>query len=250
MSELTLLDTAQYADPYQYVNTLEYLNTNRYTSAMDPTPSRLDRRGTKERTRQRLLDAAASVFARRGIEAASLDEVAEAAGYTKGAIYSNFASKTDLVLALLERRVGQQAAAAEAALAGMTLEQGLRALDDQAARAGGIDRDWIVLVIEFWLRAMRDERARAAMAERYERARTLTASLLARKYQEAGEEPPLPPRELAIVIEALGIGVALQSLLDPDTISIGLQAKASGLLLSAGRSPGGAEPERNPGTGG
>ncbi len=204
---------------------------------MEPTTPRLDRRATKERTRERLLDAAAAVFARRGIEAASLDEVAEAAGYTKGAIYSNFASKTDLVLALLERRIGQQAEAADAALEGMSLEQGLQALDEQAARSGGIDRDWIVLVVEFWLRAMRDEQARSAMAAQYERARTLTASMLARKYAEAGEAPPLPPRELAIVIESLGIGVTLQALLDPETISVGLQAKAVSLLLGAGRAP-------------
>ncbi|HEY5629092.1 MAG TPA: TetR/AcrR family transcriptional regulator [Candidatus Limnocylindrales bacterium] len=214
---------------------------------MEPTPTRLDRRSTKERTRERLLDAAASVFARRGIEAASLDEVADAAGYTNGAIYSNFASKTDLVLALLERRIGQQAEAAEATLAGMTLEQGLQALDDQAARSGPIDRDWIVLVMEFWLQAMRDDRARAAMAQRYEVARTLTASLLERKYQEAGEEPPLPPRELAIVIEALALGVTLQSLLDPETISVGLQAKTLGLLLGGGRASGGASRQGNPG---
>ena len=130
------------------------------------TTGRLDRRAMKERTRQRLLDAAAAVFAERGIEAASLDEVAEAAGYTKGAIYSNFASKIDLVVALMRRRIAAQAAAAEAALDGMTLEQGLRALDQEIHNAG-VDRDWIVLAIEFWLQAMRDERARAAMAEQY-----------------------------------------------------------------------------------
>ena len=71
----------------------------------DAASTRLDRRAMKERTRERLLDAAAVVFARRGIEAASLDEVAEAAGYTKGAIYSNFSSKTDLIAALMDRRI-------------------------------------------------------------------------------------------------------------------------------------------------
>ena len=194
----------------------------------------------KERTRERLLDAAAAVFAKRGIEAASLDEVAEAAGYTKGAIYSNFASKTDLIVALIERRIAAQAEAAEAALDGMTLEEGLRALDQEAHREG-VDREWIVLAMEFWLQAMRDERARAAMAERYELARGLSAGMLARKYAEAGEEPPLPPRELAIVIEALGVGVAVQSLLDPARVSMGLQAKAVGLLLAAGRRASPAE---------
>ena len=85
---------------------------------------RLDRRAMKERTRERLLDAAAVVFARKGIEAASLDEVAEAAGYTKGAIYSNFASKTDLIAALMDRRIARQAAAAEVGLRGRDVGTG------------------------------------------------------------------------------------------------------------------------------
>ena len=71
---------------------------------------RLSRQERKSQTRERLLDAAAQVFARRGFESASLDEVAAAAGYTKGAVYSNFASKTDLVIALIVRRIEVQTA--------------------------------------------------------------------------------------------------------------------------------------------
>jgi len=192
----------------------------------------------KERTRQRLLDAAASVFVRRGIEAASLDEIAEVAGYTKGAIYSNFASKTELITALMERRILEQTAAAEEALDGASLEQGLRVLDDRVASSGGADRDWLVLAVEFWLQAMRDERARVAMAAQYERARTLTAGMLDAKYREAGAEPPLPARDLSIIFESLGIGVAMQSLLDPATVPMGLQAKAIAILLARTSEPG------------
>src|SRR5512141_975059 len=113
-----------------------------YIGAMtDAAPTRrLDRQAMKERTRERLLDAAAVVFARRGIEAASLDEVAEAAGYTKGAIYSNFSSKTELIAALMDRRITQQLAASEVDLEGVTLEQGLRALDVSARAAAEADR--------------------------------------------------------------------------------------------------------------
>jgi AcrR family transcriptional regulator len=202
-------------------------------------PGRLDRRAMKERTRQRLLDAAEMVFARRGIEAASLDEVAEAAGYTKGAIYSNFASKTDLIAALMDRRITRQAAAAELDLDGVTLEQGLRLLDERSRSEGEADREWIILATEFFLHAMRDARARAVMAEQYERARTLVAEMIAGKYAEAGADPPLPPRDLAIVMEALGIGVTIQSLLDPEAVSMGLTAKAVQVILSSRRSDGG-----------
>ena len=200
---------------------------------------RLDRRAMKELTRARLLDAAADVFARRGFEAASLDEVAEAAGYTKGAIYSNFASKTELIGALMARRIDQQAADAEVELEGVTLEQGLRALDERSRTREDADRVWAILAVEFWLQAMRDERARTAMAAQYERARTLTAAMIAGKYADAGHQPPLPPRDLAILIEALGIGVTLQSLLAPDIVSMGLQAKGVEILLGAGRPAGG-----------
>lgn len=195
----------------------------------------------KELTRARLLDAAADVFARRGFEAASLDEVAEAAGYTKGAIYSNFASKTELIGALMARRIDQQAADAEVELEGVTLEQGLRALDERSRTREDADRVWAILAVESWLHAMRDERARVAMAEQYERARTLTAGMIAAKFAEAGQEPPLPARDLAIIIEALGIGVMLQSLLAPDSVSMGLQAKAAEILLGGGRSGGTVE---------
>lgn len=205
------------------------------------TVRRLDRRAMKERTRERLLDAAALVFARRGIEAASLDEVAEAAGYTKGAIYSNFTSKTDLIAALMDRRITRQAAAAEVDFEGVTLEQGLRTLDERSHAEGEAERDWAILATEFFLLSMRDARAQAVMAEQYERARTLTAGMLAAKYAEAGTVAPLPPRDLAIVIEAIGIGVTLQSLLDPESVPVDLAAKGIELILSAGRAGDGSQ---------
>lgn len=207
----------------------------------DAAPTRrLDRRAMKDRTRERLLDAAAVVFARRGIEAASLDEVAEAAGYTKGAIYSNFSSKTDLIAALIDRRITQQAAAAAMDLDGVTLEQGLRTLDERLRSAAAAERDWAILATEFFLYSMRDARTQAVMAEQYERARTLTAGMLVAKYADAGAETPLPPRDLAIIIEAIGLGVTLQSLLDPASVPIGLAAKGIELILSPGRAGDGA----------
>jgi AcrR family transcriptional regulator len=201
---------------------------------------RLDRRAMKERTRQRLLDAAVMVFARRGIEAASLDEVAEAAGYTKGAIYSNFSSKTDLIAALMDRRITRQAAAAEVDLEGVTLDQALRVLDERSRSDPEAERDWAILATEFFLHAMRDPGAQAAMADQYERARTLMAGMLGAKYADAGLEPPLPPRDLAIILEAIGIGVTLQSLLDPEGVPPELAVTGMGLVLATLRDAEGA----------
>src|SRR5438270_12217953 len=71
--------------------------------------ARLTRAQSQAQTRQRLIDAAAVVFARRGFHAASIDEVAEEAEFSKGAVYSNFDSKDELFLAVLEDRLHSQA---------------------------------------------------------------------------------------------------------------------------------------------
>lgn len=73
----------------------------------------------RARTRERLLTAAVAVFAERGINAASVEEICEAADFSRGAFYSNFADKSDLVLALLDRSMTVQFSAAEQAVADM-----------------------------------------------------------------------------------------------------------------------------------
>ncbi len=195
-------------------------------------PARLDRQQRREQTRDRLLDAASDVFAKRGYTAASLDDVAQAAGYTKGAVYSNFASKADLFMALIERRIAAQAA--PAALRDATLDQMVADLERQAATSESFDPGWLLLATEFWTSAMRDERVRRAVAEQYERARTITSAVFEEKFREAGAEPPMAPRDLAIVAEALGIGLGFQHALDPDAVPLRLQAEVLLRLLGRG----------------
>jgi AcrR family transcriptional regulator len=203
---------------------------------------RLNRQERKSRTREQLLDAAAAVFARRGFEAATLDEVAAAAGYTKGAVYSNFASKTDLLIGLIERRIEVASAYQERRLAGASQDDAAGGLDVGAAQPG-LDQQWLVLAVEFWLHAMRDPQARVLMAGQYERARTVAAQLIAGAYDKAGRRPPLSPRDLAIVVEALGTGLALQAALDPERVSMGLQAEVLGRVLGMPL-PGNTGPEK------
>jgi AcrR family transcriptional regulator len=191
--------------------------------------TRLDRNQRREQTRERLLDAASEVFARRGYSAASLDDVAQAAGYTKGAVYSNFASKADLFMALIERRIAAQAA--PEALRDATLDQMVADLERHAGTSESFDPGWLQLATEFWTSAMRDEQVRKAVAEQYERARAITAGVLDAKFREAGVEPPMPPRDLAIVAEALGIGLGFQHALDPNAVPLRLQAEVILRLL-------------------
>ena len=193
---------------------------------------RLSRQARKDLTRQLLIDAASDVFTRRGFDAASLDEIAEAAGFTKGAVYSNFRSKTDLIMALIERRVGEQAAALARAVDGITLDEALQRLESAPNQESSTDLDWLRLVVEFWQYAMRNEPAREALAQQYERARTISARLIAEKYAEAGAQPPMPVRGLAILVEAIGIGIGFQAALDPGAVPATLQGKATRRLLA------------------
>ena len=193
---------------------------------------RLNREEKKNQTRERLLDAAAQVFAKRGFESASLDEVAAAAGYTKGAVYSNFAGKTDLLIALLERRIEVQSAAYSQRFEGREIETVARGLLEPPNRIDAAEKQFLMLFAEFWLNAMRDERTRLLMAEQYEHARTFVAGLLtASGYGRADPPNQLEPREMAIVIEALGTGLVLQAAIDPEHVRLGIVADVLGDLL-------------------
>lgn len=119
----------------------------------------------RERTRERLLDAAFTVFARHGIRGASIEAICDAAGFSRGAFYSNFSTKEELFLALAERAVRRQLASLE------TVSKGLR---PNIVRGGSVDQDairtvlavvehdpgdarqWALLRAEMGLLAMRD----------------------------------------------------------------------------------------------
>ena len=198
---------------------------------------RLTRHDRKNQTRQMLIDAAAKVFAERGFEASTIDEVAATAGFTKGAVYSNFASKTDLFIALIERRIEIQTAYQSRRLAGMSREDAAATVEGWTAFDGGWERRWLLLAMEFWLHAMRDAKAREALAEQYRVARTISASLLQAAYDRAGEEPPMPTRDLAITVEALGIGVAFQAMLDPEDVPWSLNGELGTNRIDATTAP-------------
>jgi AcrR family transcriptional regulator len=193
---------------------------------------RLTRPERKSQTRTKLLEAAASVFAELGFEKATLDEVAAAAGLTKGAVYSNFASKTDLLIALIEQRVEIQTAEHSQRFEGQDLEGIAQALDERDDQKTESEMRWMVLAVEFWIHAMRDVRARVLMAEQYERARTIVAAeFVEPMYAKVGIEPPMTPRDVAIVIEALGIGLSFQAALDANAVRPGLEAEVLAKFL-------------------
>lgn len=122
-------------------------------------------------TRQRLLDAAAELFAERGIEASSVDAIAERAERTSGAIYDHFDGKTGLLFALLEGWVDDVAVAIIAELATATsLDERLATLWRNVSDPPTGDGRWIALEHELWSYATRNPSARAHLARRYQAA--------------------------------------------------------------------------------
>ena len=180
------------------------------------------------------MDAATAVFAEVGFEAASLDQVAERAGYTKGAVYANFRSKDDLLAAIIEQRISAGLQASLDAIADRSLVELIDLLDPaQPARpASQPDTRWLMLVVESWLHAMRRPDVRTVLAGQYERARGLSDELIAAKFADAGVEPPMPTRDIAILMEALGIGIGIQAALDPAAVSMRLQGETLWRLLA------------------
>src|SRR5271165_1096743 len=123
------------------------------------------KRPTRAETRARIVKAAGEVFAARGFDGASVDDVAMAAGLTKGAIYSSFASKDELFYALMQDRIGERLALVEAAVdrEGTLLEM-TRDAGAGVAELISSEGEWHLLFIEFWARAMRDPKLRRQFA--------------------------------------------------------------------------------------
>ena len=173
-------------------------------------PKQAERRA---QTTAKLLKAAGAVFARRGYHAATLDEIAQRAGVSKGALYYNFASKEDLFLALLTDRLGEGPA---------DLEEFARRLER--------DPRWAPLFFEFVAWSGREGRHRVAMRDRFVRpARERT-----RRFVGDAESSPLSGEEAAIAVNALVNGLLLERHFDPERVPADLVGRAVARLLQPG----------------
>ena len=187
------------------------------TALRDDAPVESARR---QRTRTRLLDAAFDVFAEQGVKAASVETIAEAAGFTRGAFYSNFKSKDELFIELLHTRIYDRYAemAEEAQAQRGTPRERLRwgierARDVQKGEAGS----WLFrLWLECLTQAARDEDFRKLAATFWSGNRALLAQQAKANFREAGRKPPLPPKQIATAMIALDVGLAVQHLVDPE----------------------------------
>jgi AcrR family transcriptional regulator len=202
------------------------------------TGTRLTRDERKEQTRERLLQAAERIFAERGYHAASVDEVAEQAGFSTGALYSNFEGKEDLFLTLFDRHITRQSAEIAALIGDLPSV-------DERARIGAehwvefLDREpkTVMLFIEFWSFAVRNPDVRSRFAERYGRIHEVMTGLIARGARDLGVELSIPPEQLAVVVDALADGIALQKLVDPGSVPDDLFGRALIMLFEGAMKP-------------
>ena len=165
------------------------------------------------------MHSAAKVAAARGLEGASLDLVAETAGFTKGAVYANFESKEALFLAMLDERFAQRVADLDRVLAseGTIEEQARRAGSDFIA-AIEAEPEWERLFFEFAVYAARNESFRVELVKRYRGLRERIAELFERRASELGFEPPLPAAQVAMMTFAMANGVGLERVLEPEAV--------------------------------
>src|SRR5215203_4420697 len=165
----------------------------------------LTRAEKRERTYEELISAVEKLFIEQGFHATSVDGIAFEAGYTKGAVYSNFEAKEDLFFAVYERRAERAVVEAEQVLRENEPLAGLELLASGAALRRGRDDGWLAVFFEFWAHVVRNPSLRKRFARIHARA----------------TEP----------MNATVTGLSLERLTQPDVADVGLGARMVRLVL-------------------
>lgn len=176
----------------------------------------------RPRTRAALLKAALEAFAEHGFHATTIEQICERAGYTRGAYYSNFASKEELFLALFDEHSDRTVRRLADAIDTLTAEEyTLARLAELAARIEPDERDWYLVTTEFTLHAIRDRQAAWVLARHDERLRAEIARGLTLVLRRAGRELTVDADRFARLIVALREGGLAQSYVEPAALPPG-----------------------------
>jgi AcrR family transcriptional regulator len=207
----------------------------------------LTRREKQQRTRKSLLKAAAKLFCQRGLEGASIDEVAQAAGYTKGAFYANFKSKEELFLVMLDERYAEELERLDRTLAGEQDPQ-------EEAHSAAVDfihfvgnDEWPKLYFQFVAHAARNEEFRQELATRHSAMRARLADILERWKSGTGHKPALPIEQISAMMSFMADGFLVDRIVEPD-LSEEMYATMVGVFLrgleamAADQEPASGEP--------
>jgi len=178
----------------------------------------LSRAERKQQTRRRLVEVAAELFASKGYAQTALEEIAEEAGLTKGAVYSNFTSKADLALAVLDEL------ALGPALEIFSQVGTGEAFDDQHLHGGKLLVEvmdasslWFQVELQCALQAGRDEELRTRLVARDAALRSTLSASIAGRMERAGWAPTVDMGVIVAALTAVASGIALQRLKDPNS---------------------------------
>lgn len=190
-------------------------------------PKRLTREDKRAANRGLILHAARDVFGRRGYHAATIEDIAEHAGLSNGAIYYNFNSKQDLFLALLDERIEERAHAVTASLGAGNTDAQAR----DVVRSLKANRTWRLLFLEFVTYAARNPTfAKKLRAQRAKMRSALNAALERRLANQPARNVPV--EDLALILIALVNGLAIEELTNPGSVPDDLLSKAMTALLT------------------
>ena len=182
---------------------------------------RLTREESREQTRERLIESARDCVMRRGYDGTSIGDIAEAAGFTKGAVFSNFESKEALLLEVLRRHKARHVEAVEAVLQQPDCPLALQQYID------GLDRDssWVLLDIELELQATRNPSFATRYRELERGFRVAMANVVAEVFRRSGRPPPAEPLQIASLLSSLVRGLVLASTANPEHPKVSHQVR-------------------------
>ncbi|CAN7552708.1 TetR/AcrR family transcriptional regulator [Variovorax paradoxus] len=180
---------------------------------MSPTTARtrLTREESRAQTRERLVETAQQLFVSNGYGGASIRDIADKAGYSQGAFYSNFSSKEDVLLELLRRHMEAEATQLFKVMGNEQQEPGQMLAELEAwASTLNHDADWCMLSIELQLHANRSRSFAAEYRKVWNKHRSELGGVIGQLFGKLGRTPPAAPDELAAAFMALSHGLALQ----------------------------------------
>ncbi len=203
-------------------------------------PPRLTRQERRRLTREQLLVSAREVFEERGYADSSLEEIAERAGFTRKAVYSNFSGKAELLLEIVERRFQSHIDRVEAIIREAPAERAAVDVGSVFSAYFSRERAWEQLFHEFCSVASRDEGIGDRFRARFREAKDAITRLVEQETRRRGVELAMPTDRFVDGIFALFSGISLEMLIDPERTDDALFGEMLGLIAAGafGRAPG------------
>ena len=203
-----------------------------HTVTSKSRPTRLTRSERRRLTREQLLISAREVFEQRGYADSSLEEIAERAGFTRKAVYSNFSGKAELLLEIVERRFQSHIDQVEAIIAEASAEQAAVDIGSVFSAYFSSERAWEQLFFEFCSVASRDEQIGDRFRARFRDAKSAITSLVEAEMERQGVALPMPPERFVNGIFALFSGISLEKLIDPEETDDAIFGEMLGLIAA------------------